>query len=64
MGRFEKTIVIENGLDRRELGYYSTPNFISTFMTKKMLDINPSGKTALDPCVGKEEMIKEFVGRF
>jgi len=60
MGRFEKTIVIENGLDRRELGYYSTPSFISTFMTKKMLDINPNGKIALDPCVGKEEMIKEF----
>ncbi len=60
MGRFEKTIVIENGLDRRELGYYSTPNFISTFMTKIMLDINPNGKIALDPCVGKEEMIKEF----
>jgi hypothetical protein len=60
MGRFEKTIFIENGLDRRELGYYSTPSFISSFMTKKMLDINPNGKIALDPCVGKEEMIKEF----
>lgn len=60
MGRFEKTIIIENGLDRRELGYYSTPDFISTFMTKKMLDINPNGKVALDPCVGREEMIKEF----
>jgi hypothetical protein len=60
MGRFEKTIVIDNGLDRRELGYYSTPSFISTFMTKKMLSLNPNGKIALDPCVGKEEMIKEF----
>ena len=58
MGRFEKTIVIDNGLDRRELGYYSTPSFISTFMSKKMLEINPNGKIALDPCVGKEEMIK------
>jgi hypothetical protein len=60
MGRFEKTISIENGIDRRELGYYSTPEFISTFMTKKMLEINPHGKTALDPCVGKEEMIKQL----
>jgi type I restriction-modification system DNA methylase subunit len=60
MGRFEKTIVIENGIDRRELGYYSTPTFISTFMTDKMLGINPNGKTALDPCVGKEEMIKSL----
>lgn len=58
MGRFEKTIVNENGIDRRELGYYSTPEFVSTFMTKAMLDINPNGSTALDPCVGKEELIK------
>ncbi len=58
MGRFEKTIVNENGIDRRELGYYSTPKFISKFMTKAMLEINPNGSTALDPCVGKEELIK------
>lgn len=58
MGRFDKTISIENGIDRRELGYYSTPSFISNFMTKKMLEINPKGTKALDPCVGKEEMIK------
>lgn len=58
MGRFEKTIVNENGIDRRELGYYSTPEFVSTFMTKAMLEINPNGSTALDPCVGKEELIK------
>jgi type I restriction-modification system DNA methylase subunit len=60
MGRFEKTIAIDSGIDRRELGYYSTPRFISAFMTKKMLEINPNGKYALDPCVGKEEMIKQF----
>lgn len=58
MGRFEKTIVNENGIDRRELGYYSTPEFVSAFMTKAMLEINPNGSTALDPCVGKEELIK------
>jgi hypothetical protein len=58
MGRFEKTIVNENGLDRRELGYYSTPDFVSEFMTNAMLEINPNGSTALDPCVGKEELIK------
>ncbi len=58
MGRFEKAIVIENGINRRELGYYSTPEFVSVFMTKAMLDINPNGSTALDPCVGKEELIK------
>jgi hypothetical protein len=29
-------------------------------MTKTMLRINPNGKHALDPCVGKEEMIRQF----
>jgi len=60
MGRFEKTIILENGIDRRELGYYSTPDFVAGFMTKAMLQINPNGKAALDPCVGKEEMIKDL----
>jgi hypothetical protein len=58
MGRFEKSIVIDCGVDRRELGYYSTPDFIADFMTSAMLKINPVGKYALDPCVGKEELIK------
>ncbi len=57
MGRNEKIVVFDEEYDRRELGYYSTPTFISTFITKKMLEINPNGKSALDPCVGKGEMI-------
>lgn len=60
MGRVNKHIINKNGIDRRELGYYSTPEFISTFMTKKMLEINPHGTFALDPCVGQEEMIKKL----
>lgn len=60
MGRFEKTIVLDSGIDRRELGYYSTPSFVSSFMTKAMLKINHKGKLALDPCVGKQEMIKDL----
>lgn len=58
MGRFDKSVVIDNGIDRRELGYYSTPEFIAEFMTETMLSINPNGTKALDPCVGKEELIK------
>jgi len=57
MGRSEKS-VLSNGIDKRELGYYSTPEFIAVFMTQKMLEINPQGTTALDPCVGKEELIQ------
>lgn len=60
MGRFEKSIVTECGVDRRELGYYSTPDFVADFMTRAMLQINPNGKYALDPCVGKEELIKSL----
>ena len=58
MGRFEKTILEASGIDRRELGYYSTPDFISRFMSTAMLELNPNGNSALDPCVGKEELIK------
>ena len=63
MGRFDKSVVIENGIDRRELGYYSTPEFISKFMVDTMLNINSTGSFALDPCVGKEELIKELYNR-
>lgn len=60
MGRFEKSVFINGGVDRRELGYYSTPDFIAKFMTNVMIKIKPNGKTALDPCVGKEELIKHL----
>ena len=63
MGRFDKSVLIDNGVDRRQLGYYSTPEFIADFMTAAMLEINPDGNTALDPCVGKEELIKGLYKR-
>jgi len=63
MGRFNKSILIDNDIDRRELGYYSTPEFIADFMSDAMLEINPNGNTALDPCVGKEELIKTLYNR-
>lgn len=60
MGRFDKNVVIDSGVDRRELGYYSTPEFISKFMVDAMMNINSNGSFVLDPCVGKEELIKGF----
>ncbi|GGH11503.1 N-6 DNA methylase [Mucilaginibacter phyllosphaerae] len=60
MGRFDKSVFIENGIDRRELGYYATPEFVAHFMVDAMMKINPNGKYALDPCVGKEELIKKL----
>ena len=63
MGRFEKILVNQKGLDRRELGYYSTPSFISKFISDKLLEINPDGAKALDPAVGKEELLKTFFNK-
>jgi len=60
MGRFEKILVDNNGVDRREAGYYSTPLFISEYITNELLRINPNGKKVLDPAVGKEELLKSF----
>lgn len=59
MARKVKTI-IENGIDKREVGYYSTPSFIAKYLTQEMLSINPSGDLVLDPAVGKEELLEEF----
>lgn len=52
--------IIENGIDKREVGYYSTPSFIADYLTSEMLSINPDGTKVLDPAVGKEELLKKF----
>jgi len=59
MARKIKT-VMEHGIDRREVGYYSTPSFIADYLTQEMLAINPDGVTVLDPAVGKEELLNGF----
>lgn len=56
MGRFTKSVLSPEGHDRRESGYYSTPNFVAEFLARELKRVNPDGKTALDPCVGKGEM--------
>jgi hypothetical protein len=60
MGRFEKVLVNENGIDKRNSGYYSTPNFISEYISKELIALNPNGKKVLDPAVGDEELLKTF----
>lgn len=57
MGRHPKTVPFDRTTDRRDSGYYSTPDFIAQFITEKLLDLHPNGKNAIDPCVGKEELI-------
>lgn len=60
MGRGRKKIVEEN-IDKRELGYYATPKFVADYISKRMLEINPCGKRVLDPCCGKEELLSLFL---
>lgn len=52
--------IINDGVDKREVGYYSTPEFIAKYLTEEMLRINPNGKYVLDPAVGKEELLYYF----
>lgn len=59
MARKIKTIM-ENGIDKREVGYYSTPSFVAKYLTHEMLSINPNGDSVLDPAVGREELLEEF----
>ncbi|MCA9801276.1 MAG: N-6 DNA methylase [Cyanobacteria bacterium HKST-UBA02] len=58
MGRHAKSVLLieKESIDRREKGYYSTPSFIADYLTGALLSRNPHGKTALDPCAGKEEL--------
>lgn len=53
-------ILLNNGVDKREVGYYSTPSFIADYLTNEMLAINPDGTEVLDPAVGKEELLRGF----
>lgn len=53
-------VLLKNGIDKREVGYYSTPSFVADYLTQEMLTINPNGHYVLDPAVGREELLKEF----
>ncbi|MBS5940060.1 N-6 DNA methylase [Clostridium sp.] len=50
----------EEDIDRREVGYYATPEFISNYISLRMLQINNNGTRVLDPCCGKEELLSFF----
>ena len=60
MARKVKVLLDDNGVDKRESGYYSTPDFIAKYLTYEMLKINPNGESVLDPAVGKEELLHYF----
>lgn len=61
MARKLKQIVIEGGLDRRDAGYYSTPQKVAEYIHSRLRNINPQGKSVIDPCVGREELLQPFL---
>ena len=61
MARKVKQVIAETGLDRRVLGYYSTPPAIAEYLFKRCREINPQGNTVIDPCVGQEELLQPFI---
>lgn len=60
MGRQKKIVLTDEGIDRRESGYYSTPNFVAKFIASQMIELLPEGEKVFDPCIGKEELTQQF----
>ena len=61
MGRAIKRVLGPNGTDRRETGYYATPEPVAEFLGKELLRLLPHGNRVLDPAVGKGELLAPFV---
>lgn len=59
MGRSVKQNLVEN-IDRREVGYYSTPKFVADFIAQQILELRPGAKFVLDPCIGQGELTVGF----
>lgn len=60
MGRRPKIVASANDIDRRELGYYSTPGFVAQFFADRMLQLRPDIRRVLDPCIGQGEFSTPF----
>lgn len=56
MARKKKIVEYASGLDRRETGYYSTPNFVAEYIASQLIALRPDAITVLDPCVGQGEL--------
>lgn len=61
MARKLKQVLTLSGTDRRNTGYYSTPEPVANYIFRRLREINPYGKHVIDPCVGKEELAKPFL---
>lgn len=60
MGRTAKKVVDEYDLDRREVGYYSTPKFVAEFIAERIFELCPDAKFIFDPCIGRGELTSPF----
>ena len=60
MGRHRKSVFDNAGIDRRDTGYYSTPEPVADFFKRKLLSLNPAPKLIFDPCAGNGELLAPF----
>ena len=60
MGRHKKSVLTSAGIDRRDSGYYSTPDPVAGFFKRKLLSLNPDPNLIYDPCVGNGELLAPF----
>lgn len=54
-------ILLKDGVDKRHVGYFSTPDFVSQYLFNEMMLLNPNGTKVLDPAVGKGELVSAFI---
>lgn len=54
-------ILLEDGVDKRQVGYFPTPDFVSQYLFNEMMLLNPNGTKVIDPAVGKGELVKSFI---
>ena len=60
MGRHRKSVLTSAGIDRRDSGYYSTPEPVAAFFKRKLLSLKPDPNLVYDPCVGNGELLAPF----
>lgn len=53
--------IADDGIDKRDVGYYPTPSYVAEYLFKEMTCYNPDGTSILDPAVGKGELIESFL---
>lgn len=62
MGRQLKVVCAPDGTDRRETGFYQTPDFVATYLVGRMLERSPSLGRVVDPCVGDGAFLAPLLG--